>query len=217
MFSHGNAYQTPNLAALPRYAKVDNYDPNTHRATVVLAPSEDGMTPLTGPLPIVTGHMGNGWGLVSPLQKGDQVIVLHMQNHPDQGVILGRIFDQPHVPPKRADNNPAQAGELVLKDQAGNSIQLGADQKVRINGVLEIDFTGPTITLRATTAINIVTPTLNIGGAAGGNCTVNLTGKLVASVEVVAGTSSVSGLPVHLSTHQHNDVASGSALSGQPL
>ena len=87
--------------AAPRYGIVDSCDPKTYRAKVVLAPSTDGKTPMTGYLPMLTGYMGNGWGMVAPLQKGDQVIVLFVQNHPDQGVILGRIHDQSHTPPVR--------------------------------------------------------------------------------------------------------------------
>jgi phage baseplate assembly protein V len=210
MFQQGNRHQTPNLAASPRYAIVDHYDPNTHRANVVLAPSADGKNPLTGMLPVVTGHMGAGWGIVSPLKKGDQVIVLFMQNHPDQGVILGRIFDQPHPPPKRADNNAAQAGEIVIKDQVGNLIQLGDNQKIVVNGVLEIDLTGPTITLTATTAVNIVTPALNIGGASGGSCSVTITGTVTASGE---GTFN-GGHTV--SQHKHPGVQTGSGQTGAP-
>jgi uncharacterized protein involved in type VI secretion and phage assembly len=204
------SHQTPNLAAAPRYAIVDSYDPNTHRAKVVLAPSSDGQNPLTGMLPMVTGHMGAGWGLVSPLQKGDQVIVMFMQHHPDQGVILGRIFDQPHQPPKRADNSPAQAGEVVLKDKSGNTVQLGNNQKVLINGVLEIDLTGPTITLTATTAVNVVTPSLAIGAASGGNCAVAVTGTITATGEITANGGHT------VSAHKHGGVQTGSGQTATP-
>ena len=139
------AHQAATLAASPRFGIVSSFDPNTYRAKIVLAPSADGMTPLTGALPVLTGYMGNGWGIAAPLQKGDQVVVLFVQNHPDQGVVLGRIYDQPHPPPLRADGQPPAAGEIILVHQSGSRIQVTNDQKVLINGQLEIDLTAPTI------------------------------------------------------------------------
>jgi phage baseplate assembly protein gpV len=160
-----SAHQATALAAAPRYAIVDRYDPNSHRAAVVLAPSADGMNPLTGYMPVLTGYMGNGWGVVAPLQKGDQVVVLFVQNHPDQGVILGRIYDQPHVPPMRADGKGSQAGEIILVHASGSRIQVTNDQKVLINGQIEIDVTAPTINVTATKAVNVTAPEINIGSS----------------------------------------------------
>ncbi|MGB8840759.1 MAG: phage baseplate assembly protein V [Aliidongia sp.] len=159
------AHQAAALSAAPRFAIVDSYDPTTYRAKVVLAPSADGMAPLTGYLPVLTGFMGNGWGIAAPLQKGDQVVVIFVQNHPDQGVILGRIFDQPHLPPLRTDGQAATAGEIILVHASGSRLQVTNDQKVLINGAVEIDLAAPTIDITATTAVNVTAPAINVGSS----------------------------------------------------
>jgi phage baseplate assembly protein gpV len=159
------AHQAASLAAAPRFGIVDLYDPTTYRAKVVLGPSADGMTPLTGYMPVLTGYMGNGWGVAAPLQKGDQVVVLFVQNHPDQGVVLGRIYDQPHPPPKRADGQAAEAGEFTLVHSSGSRIQVTNDQKVLINGQVEIDLTSPAVNITATSVVNVTAPAINIGAS----------------------------------------------------
>jgi uncharacterized protein involved in type VI secretion and phage assembly len=191
------AQQAVSLAAAPRFAIVDRFDPNTYRATVVLAPSSDGKTPLSGYLPVLTGYMGNGWGIAAPLQQGDQVVVVFVQNHPDQGVILGRIYDQPHVPPKRADGQAAAAGEIVLVHASGSRIQVTNDQKVLINGQLEIDLAAPTIDITATTEVNVTAPAINVGA----------TGESLQTLMTQAAHDL-------LATHTHSGVASGGATSG---
>ena len=187
--NHLSAQQSAVLSAAPRYGIVDAYDPFTCRATVVLAPSTDGETPRTGYLPVLTGYMGNGWGMAAPLQKGDQVIVLFVQNHPDQGVVLGRIHDQAHTPPVRQDGQPAQAGELVLRHQSGSLIQLTDDGKVTIIAQAELDITAPKV---------VITGDVEVTG------TVTATGE-----GIFAGGHTVS-------QHEHGGVASGSAKTDKP-
>jgi phage baseplate assembly protein gpV len=191
------AHQAAALAASPRFGIVSSFDPNTYRAKVVLAPSADGMTPLTGALPVLTGYMGNGWGLAAPLQQGDQVVVLFVQNHPDQGVVLGRIYDQPHPPPLRADGQPAAAGEIILVHQSGSRIQITNDQKVLINGQLEIDLTAPTINITATSAVNVTAPAIKIGAS----------GESLQTLMTQAAQNL-------LASHTHSGVAVGGATSG---
>ena len=196
MFSnHLSAQQSAVLSCAPRYGIVASYDPNTYRATVVLAPSTDGETPQTGYLPVLTGYMGNGWGMAAPLQKGDQVIVLFMQNHPDQGVVLGRIHDQSHAPPVRADGNPALAGEIVLRHQTGSLVQLTNDGNVAVIGEQ---------------AVSVQTPALNISGIGGGDCAVSITGTVTATGE---GTFN-GGHTV--SQHDHPGVQPGSGNTAKP-
>jgi hypothetical protein len=191
------AHQAAALSAAPRFAIVDCYDPTTYRAKVVLAPSTDGMAPLTGYLPVLTGYMGNGWGIVAPLQKGDQVVVVFVQNHPDQGVILGRIFDQPHLPPVRADGQAAIAGEIILVHASGSRVQVTNDQKVLINGTLEIDVAAPTINIKATAAVNVTTPAINVGSS----------GESLQTLMTQAAQTL-------LASHTHSGVTAGAGNSG---
>jgi hypothetical protein len=191
------AHQAAALSAAPRFAIVDSYDPTTYRAKVVLAPSADGMTPLTGYLPVLTGFMGNGWGIAAPLQKGDQVVVVFVQNHPDQGVILGRIFDQPHLPPLRADGQAAMAGEIILVHASGSRLQVTNDQKVLINGALEIDLAAPTINITATAAVNVTAPAINVGSS----------GESLQTLMTQAAQNV-------LTSHTHSGVTTGGGTSG---
>ena len=190
MFSgHLSAQQSAVLSCTPRYGIVASWDPNTYRAKVVLAPSTDGATPMTGYLPVLAGYLGNGWGLAAPVQKGDQVIVLFMQNHPDQGVVLGRIYDQAHAPPVRADGSAAAAGELVLRHQTGSLIQLGQDGKVTIVAQAEIDLTAPKVTITADVTVNGTVTASGEGSFNGGHT---------------------------VSQHTHGGVASGGAETATP-
>jgi phage baseplate assembly protein gpV len=191
------AHQAAALAASPRFAIVDAYDPETYRAKVVLAPSADGKNPLTGYLPVLSHYMGNGWGAAAPLQQGDQVVVLFIQNHPDMGVILGRLYDRNHLPPKRADNNAALAGEIALRHRSGSLIQLTNDQKVLIDGALEIDLAAPTIAIAATTAVSVTAPAITIGAA----------GEALQTLMTQAAHDL-------LAAHTHGGVASGGGMTG---
>jgi phage gp45-like len=150
------------LRALTRFGIVDRYDPATHRARVVLQPSADGATPMTGYLPVLTHWLGNGWGAAGPVQKGDQVLVVFAQDHADSGVIVGRLFDTKHPPPLRSDGEPAAAGELVLVHQSGSRLQLTNDRKILVNGALELDLTAPTIVITASQSVAVTAPAVTI-------------------------------------------------------
>jgi phage baseplate assembly protein gpV len=150
------------LRALTRFGIVDRYDPATNRARIVLQPSADGLTPMTGYLPVLTQWLGNGWGAVAPVQKGDQVLVVFAQDHADSGVVVGRLFDNIHPPPIRSDGEPAVAGELLLVHQSGSRLQLTNDQKVLVNGALEIDLSAPTISITASQSVAVTAPAVTI-------------------------------------------------------
>lgn len=150
------------LRALTRFGIVDRYDPATHRARVVLQPSIDGKVPMTGYLPVLTHWMGNGWGAMAPVQKGDQVLVVFAQDHADSGVVVGRLFDMPHITPSRADGAAPEPGELLLVHSSGSRLQLTNDQKILVNGALEIDLAAPTISITASQAVSVTAPAVTI-------------------------------------------------------
>jgi hypothetical protein len=192
-----DAADVASLGAVPRFGIVDSYDPDRHRAKVVLQPSADGKTPLTGYMPVLVQYMGNGWGVVTPLQQGDQVAVLFMQDHGDAGVIVGRLYDAGHAPPNRADGQPAMAGEVLLVHQSGSRMQLTNDRKVLINGALEIDLAAPTITLTATTSVAVTAPAITIGSS--GESLQTLMTQTAKTI---------------LATHTHGGVQTGAGTSG---
>jgi hypothetical protein len=201
------AHQTPGLAAAPRYGVIDSYDSNTYRVKVILAPSADGKTPLTGNHPLCSPWVGNGWGIVCPPMPGDQHVLMHAQNNPDQPIAVGRFFDKNHLPPKRQDGMAALGGEFILRHSSGSCLEFRNDQKVLINGQVELDLTTMKLTMTATTEVDIVTPLLNIGGASGGDCTINLTGTIVATGEITAKSSHT------VSAHTHPDPQGGNTAT----
>ncbi|HVJ54868.1 MAG TPA: phage baseplate assembly protein V [Aliidongia sp.] len=178
------------LRALTRFGIVDRYDPATCRARVVLQPSANGTTPMTGYLPVLTQWLGNGWGAVAPVQQGDQVLVVFAQDHADSGVIVGRLFDAKHVPPVRADGEPIQAGELVLVHRSGSRLELTNDGKVLVSGDAELDLTAPTVTITAST--------INLRG------NVAVTGNLTATGGVTAGQGGSDQVTVQHHVHPSN-------------
>ena len=205
-----SAHQTPGLAAAPRYGVVDSYDPGSYRIKVVLGPSATGKTPLTGSHPLCSPWVGNGWGIVCPPMPKEQHVLVHAQNNADQPIAVGRFYDKNNVPPKRQDGMAALGGEFILRHSSGSCLEFRNDQKVLINGTVEIDLTTMKLTMTATTEVDLITPVLNIGGASGGNCAVNITGTVNATGE---GTFN-GGHTV--SQHDHAGVSPGGAVTDKP-
>jgi phage baseplate assembly protein gpV len=142
--------------AAPRVAIVENYDPTRNAARVSILPENVG----TGYLPVLTDWMGNNWGSLAPLNPGDQVAVLHQEHDTDSGIILGRLFDARNPPPQGAG-----ATERWLVHKSGTHVQLLDNGHLVLNGNVEIDATGPTINITATTVVNVTAPEINLGSA----------------------------------------------------
>lgn len=66
---------------------------------------------------IAPDYAGNGFGLFIPPSQGDQVIVLWIDGHPDNGgVIVKRLWSASDPPPDLAKNNPADIVLIANKD-----------------------------------------------------------------------------------------------------
>jgi phage baseplate assembly protein gpV len=121
-------------AGQPRWGVVQSFNPANYTAKVTLQP--EGV--LTGWLPIVTPTFGAGWGVVSPLQPGQQVLVVPDTGDHDNGVILGGTWNTsstvPKIPaaPGGATTN-LQSGEWAFVSPAGSFIRFCADGSVLIN------------------------------------------------------------------------------------
>lgn len=102
------------LQLMPHYGIVEEWDPKTHSARVTLQP--EGVT--TNWLPIESQWIGNGWGLITALNKGDQVKVVFPEYGSDQGSIVGRYYDGRNPPPQGT-----QDGEFYLLHQSGNYLR----------------------------------------------------------------------------------------------
>ena len=199
-----------------RTAIVTQFDPVRIAAIVTWQPEGT----QSGWLPVLTQWMGNGWGIVAPLQPGDQVAVVSDRDHRDAGIVLGRIFDTRNQPPQGA-----QAGELWMVHQSGSLLKLlatgdvqlttardlnatvGRDLNATVGRNLNATVTG-TLTATVTGAAKIVSaamvqvfaPAIQLGRQAGDTLF-----TLVTSVFITL-----------FNSHTHNGVQPGSGNSGPP-
>lgn len=104
---------------------------------------------LSGWLPVLSQWTGNGWGLVCPLNPGDQVLVVPQDGDSEQGIVVGRAFSTTQRPPQ------APADEFWIVHKSGTSLKLCNDGTVRLHGDLHVqgdvfDSKGPLSRLRTT-------------------------------------------------------------------
>jgi phage baseplate assembly protein gpV len=153
------AGQTAQMGA-PRCGLVTSFNPATYRAKVALQP--DGQN--TGWLPVLSQWVGAGWGMVAPLQIGDQVLVLPESNDAANGVIVGRYFSDVDTPP-----NVAAAGEIWLVHASGSSLALKADgsvdivaPNVNVTGTLNVS---GDVVIAGKSVLNHYHPDVQLGGS----------------------------------------------------
>jgi uncharacterized protein involved in type VI secretion and phage assembly len=117
------------LASQPgiKAAEVSAYDPKRHAIKAMLKP--DGIE--TGWFPMHTSHVGNGFGVTMGPNIGDQIVVGFLGHNMNNPVHLGRLHSDKEQPPT------VNAGEMLMKDQNGNSIKFTASG-IAING--NVDF-----------------------------------------------------------------------------
>ena len=101
-----------------RRGLVLSYQSQPPMAKVALQP--DGQE--TGWCPVLSQWVGNGWGLVAPLQQNDQVALMVEEGDGSNYAIVGRYWSDVDVAP-----GAAAAGELLLQHQSGSMFYLKAD------------------------------------------------------------------------------------------
>lgn len=138
-----------------RVGTVAGYDPDNYSCKVILQP--DGT--LTGWLPIVSPWVGNGWGMFAPPSEGDMVEVQFQEDSKEAGFVCQRFFNDVERPVT------VFPGEFWLFHKTGAYIKLKNNGRIIINGQTEIDATSPTITITATTAVNVTAPAINLGAS----------------------------------------------------
>lgn len=111
-----------------RFATVTSYDPSTHAARVLWQP--EGIA--SGWLPVLTQATGGGWGVVYPLNPGDQVFVMAQEGDSQHSVIIGSAFSSVNRPPAMPDN------EMWIRHQSGACLRLRPDGSVLIEGDLHV-------------------------------------------------------------------------------
>jgi uncharacterized protein involved in type VI secretion and phage assembly len=172
-----------------RHGLVTSYDPENHLAKVTFQP--EGQE--SGWIPIETGHIGNGYGIVTGLQPGDgkstgdQVVVRFQENDFEGGKIVQRVHSDDQKPPT------VQSGETMIwtrfqKSDGGSESAQGAKggtgQQIYLKNdgsIMVTDGNGATTTFDGegnVTKVNktdSTTTSTNITLTAGGNYTVTAT------------------------------------------
>lgn len=133
-------------------ALVTSYDPDHYAVKVKLQPPPaEGDAAETGWLPVWSPWIGNSWGLFSPPNVGDQVVVLFPGGDGQLGIVIGGIFSDADKP------LPAPAGEFWLKHKAGASLKFTNDGKVSVVAPAGLFVTGDTTITGKLTVTNDVT------------------------------------------------------------
>ena len=139
-----------------RYGNIEVYDPKKHAARVIIQP--EGV--LSNWIPVSSEWIGNGYGVLAPLGKGDQVEIHWPEGGINEASITRRLYDQRNPPPQQAQN--AQQGEYYIVDKAGSVLAMTQNGTMSIAGKVELDLSGATIKLTATTAVTVSAPTVTI-------------------------------------------------------
>jgi phage baseplate assembly protein gpV len=114
-----------------QYGTVSSYDPTNHTAKVMVQPA--GYE--TGWVRVSEGHIGNGWGIVSGLQVGDQVTLSPVDGDINALEITGRTHSDQDKPPT------AQSGEIVIQHTSGAMIKMAANGDVTHHSAGNINIT----------------------------------------------------------------------------
>lgn len=106
-----------------RIGLVSSFDPVTYSAKVMIQPENV----LSGWLPVMSSWVGNGWGMITPILPGTQVVVLAQEGNAEQGIIAGALWSSVDRPPS------VEAGEACIFHKSGSFIRLLNDGEIEIN------------------------------------------------------------------------------------
>lgn len=144
-----------------RLGQISGYDPDNFLAKAIIYPADPnddtGTTLETGWLPIFSPWVGNNWGMFAAPSIGDICEIQFQEANLQTGFICLRTYTYQSRPLS------VQSGEFWLVHQSGSFIKLTNDGKVNINGNVEIDVSGPTINITATSVVNVQAPEINLG------------------------------------------------------
>lgn len=218
------------IANLPkaRIGIVDTFDPETYTCVVRYQPEDpDNKAALLSPaLPIMALSIGNGFGLLTPPNIGDQVIVNFVGNSKQVGYVVGALFNDVDIAPE------TEAGGFYMIHQSGSFLKFTKDGKVNLNGAAEIDMKTPKINIITTGNVDL-TVGGNLTSVVQGSATIKANGAATLSSTTSAsvtapsvtlgdGTSTTGGLTkydelkAYIDNHVHKGVSSGIEESGTP-
>jgi phage baseplate assembly protein gpV len=116
----GQAASMDQAAGKPRFATVSSVDPAQASVRVMFEPE----SVLSGWLPLLSNWVGVGWGLCCPPTPGDQVLVLTHDGDPENGVVIGSIWNDGASPPA------TPSGELWMVHASGSFLKLMKDGSI---------------------------------------------------------------------------------------
>lgn len=144
--------------AQPRMGLISSFDPEKYAVKVRLQPEniESGWIPLAAP------SVGAGYGLFSPGNIGDQVVVVFQEGAGGSGIAVGAIYnDEDH--PRVEGLGGCPSGETWLVHKTGARIRLITDGTIEIR-----QKAGTQVVLKPDGTVTINGPTVLVG-AEGGN------------------------------------------------
>lgn len=110
----------------------------------------------TGWIPVGSPWVGNGFGFIAPPNLNDLVLLLFAEGDSQNPIAAIRIFNDEDVAP----NVPS--GECWLLHKSGSFIKFTNDEKLLLNGNVEIDLSSPTVKITCTDECIINSPKAEI-------------------------------------------------------
>lgn len=130
-----------------RLGKVSSLDPEAGLARIVYHEKDGDVTRM---IPILSPVFS---GLYSLPEVGDQVLVLHLSNGSEAGVVLGRPWSEKFTPPEgaeglvRLDMDRSPGAAMLRYDAKTRELSLHCDGTIRVTAKGDITINGKTIHL----------------------------------------------------------------------
>lgn len=131
-----------------RAGAISSYDPSTYMAKVVISPE----LVETGWLPIKAMGVGQQFGFYIGPNIGDQVLVAHLEDDFESGIVIGGLNDDGHQPP------PVPSGEIWAVHGTQSLLKFLTNGDVALTSHNDLIVTaGNDLTVTAQNDINITT------------------------------------------------------------
>lgn len=120
-------------SSAPRKGTISGYDPTSHSVKVTVQP--EGFD--TGWIQLSALGVGNGWGVLTGPQLGDEVAVSFDGGDLNLGHVTGRYFSDANPPPA------VPSGETWIMHQSGSLLKFKNDGTVSLHSSVSISYDAP--------------------------------------------------------------------------